>query len=130
MRRQVPTETLTRERCYITELLNTSAHAEVSVARARVEQNVTTELHRLSVAEWYVIERGTGLMQVGMEPAFPVRPGAIVAIPQHQWQRIRNTGNLDLVFLCVCAPRFTVDCYTAATHREENNDVWSKPNNS
>ena len=128
MSRQLPTGTWTRERCYITEILNSSAHPDVSVARARVRPDVTTELHRLSVAEWYVIEQGTGLMQVGENPAFEVRPGAIVAIPPQVVQRVRNTGTDDLLFLCICAPRFTIDCYTAATHQEEYNDVWPKPN--
>ncbi len=129
MSRQLPTGTLTRERCYITELLNSSSHPEVSVARARVRPDVTTELHRLSVAEWYVVEQGSGLMQVGDNAAFEVRAGAIVAIPPHVAQRIRNTGSDDLLFLCICAPRFTIDCYTAATHQEECIDVWPKPNN-
>lgn len=128
MSRQLPIGTLTRERCYITELLNSPLHPQVSVARARVRPDVTTELHRLSVAEWYVIEQGTGLMQVGEKPAFPVAPGAIVAIPPHNVQRIRNTGSADLLFLCVCAPRFTLDCYTPATQQEERIDVWPQPN--
>ncbi len=128
MSRQLPTGTLTRERWYITELLNSPLHPEISVARARVRPDVTTELHRLTVAEWYVIEQGVGFMQVGENPAFRVRPGAIVAIPPHVVQRIRNTGSDDLLFLCVCAPRFTIDCYNAATHQEENIDVWPKSN--
>ena len=129
MKRQVPTEVWTTERCFITELLNSPSHPEVSVARARVEPAVTTQLHSLSVAECYVIESGEGLMQVGSEAPFPVRAGAIVAIPPQVVQRIRNTGTSDLIFLCVCAPRFNADCYTAATHQEEYSDVWSKPNN-
>jgi mannose-6-phosphate isomerase-like protein (cupin superfamily) len=128
MDRQTATEVWTRERCFITELLNSARHPEVSVARTRVEPGVTTELHRLGVAEWYVIEQGTGMMQVGRETPFGVNPGTIVAIPQHRAQRIRNTGDTDLVFLCVCAPRFTVDCYTAVENQEEHNDVWSEPN--
>jgi len=86
-------------------------HPEVSVARARVEPGVTTQLHWLSVAEWYVVESGEGLMQVGPSTPFPVAP------------------ETDLIFLCVCAPRFKIDCYTAATHQEEYNDVWPNPNN-
>lgn len=126
---QSRSEVWTRERCFINELLNSPSHPEVSVARARVEPGITTELHRLSVAEWYVIERGNGRMQVGPASPFPVGPGAIVAIAPQVAQRVANTAAEDLVFLCICAPRFTIDCYTALTHQEEYNDVWPKSNN-
>jgi mannose-6-phosphate isomerase-like protein (cupin superfamily) len=129
MTARTPKEIWTRERCYITELLNDARWPETSVARCRVEPQVTTELHSLEVAEWYVIERGSGLMQVGTGAPFEVEAGDTVAIPPHAPQRIRNQGETDLFFLCVCAPRFTRDCYTPLTHQEENNDVWPKPNN-
>ncbi|MDH5265956.1 MAG: cupin domain-containing protein, partial [Betaproteobacteria bacterium] len=32
-------------------------------------------------------------------------------IPAGVAQAIRNTGPGDLVFHCVCTPRFTPDCY-------------------
>ena len=60
----------TVERCYITELLNSTNQPEVSLARTRVEPGVTTQLHQLSVSEWYVIESGHGLMRVGDETRF------------------------------------------------------------
>ena len=94
-------EVYTGERCFIRELLNEAACPEVSVARCRVEPGVTTELHRLDVLEWYVIERGAGQLRVG--EAAPIPAGTA--------QQIRNPGDEDLVFLCVCAPRFTPDGY-------------------
>jgi len=106
-------EVWTSERCYITELLNDSDHPEVSIARTRVEPGVTTELHSLGVYEWYVIESGSGLMSVGTADPRAVAPGDLVAIAKHEAQQIANTGSDDLVFLCVCAPRFVPDCYTS-----------------
>jgi mannose-6-phosphate isomerase-like protein (cupin superfamily) len=105
-------EVWTRERCFITELVNDSAWPEFSLARCRVESDVTTELHALSVHEIYVIESGSGLMSVGSEAPFRVGPGDTVTIPQHEPQQIANTGDGDLVFLCVCAPRFEESSYT------------------
>ena len=105
-------ECYTRERVYVTELLNDESVPDVSLARCRVLPGVTTELHRLSVAEWYVIERGTGSMEVGGGEPFAVGPGDVVAIPPQKTQRITNTGDADLVLQCVCLPRFTPDCYT------------------
>lgn len=106
-------EVWTVERCYITELLNSADQPEVSLARTRVEPGVTTQLHQLSVDEWYVIESGEGLMRVGDEPRVQVGPGDMVSIPKHTAQQITNSGRDDLLFLCVCAPRFSLECYTS-----------------
>lgn len=103
----------TDERCYITELLNSPLHPEVSIARTRVEPGVTTQLHSLSVSEWYLIESGEGLMSIAGGAPAKVTEGAVVAIPKHTSQQIENCGVIDLVFLCVCAPRFLQDCYTS-----------------
>ncbi len=106
-------EVWTIERCYITELLNSAEQPEVSLARTRVEPGVTTQLHQLSVDEWYIIESGEGLMRVGDEPPVRVVPGDTVAIPKHTAQQITNSGHEDLLFLCVCVPRFVEECYTS-----------------
>ena len=106
-------EVWTVERCYITELLNSDRQPEVSLARTRVEPGVTTQLHQLSVFEWYVIESGKGLMRVGDETPYSVGPGDTVAIPKHAAQQITNNGQEDLIFLCVCTPKFSLECYTS-----------------
>jgi len=108
-----PDEFWTTERCYITELLNRRQTPEVSIARTRVEPDVTTELHSLSVAEWYVIEAGTGLMTVGEESPRRVAAGDVVCIPKELPQKIFNDGENDLIFLCICTPRFSLECYTS-----------------
>lgn len=108
-----PEEIWTTERCYISELLNHEQSPEVSIARTRVEPGVTTQLHSLSVAEWYVIETGTGCMTVGDASPRKIAAGDVVAIPRHVPQRIRNDGENDLVFLCICTPRFLLESYTS-----------------
>jgi mannose-6-phosphate isomerase-like protein (cupin superfamily) len=104
-------ELWTSERCYIRELINVESIADFSLANTRVEPGMVTELHRLSVREWYYITHGTGLMEVGGEPPIEVGPGDTVEIPASESQRITNTGADDLLFQCVCRPRFTPDCY-------------------
>jgi len=100
------------EGCYITELSNTPNDPDVSIARARVEPGVTTAWHRLTgVTERYCILSGTGLAEVGDEPAVNVRSGDVVVIAPMQRQRITNTGEEDLIFLAICNPRFTQECY-------------------
>ena len=91
---------------------NTDGDGGVSIAQARVEPGVTTALHRLNgVAERYVITQGRGLMEVGEIEPTDLGPGDVVRIPAGIPQRITNTGDQDLVFLCVCTPRFLPDCY-------------------
>lgn len=108
------TEILTGEGCWILELWNTPADGAASIARARVTPGVTTELHRLrGVEERYVILAGRGQMSVGSLAPSRVGPGDVVVIPADIPQRIFNDGDADLVFLCICTPRFTPECYEA-----------------
>ena len=105
-------ESLTPERCWILEAWNDVSDGAVSVARARVAPGVTTQWHRLrGVDERYVIVAGSGLMRTGTLAPTRVGPGDIVVIPAGALQQITNTGDTDLVFHCVCTPRFTPGCY-------------------
>jgi mannose-6-phosphate isomerase-like protein (cupin superfamily) len=74
-----------------------------SLARAVVEPGEKTRPHRLKSSEVYVILEGRGLMHVEMETA-EVRPGQAVYIPPFHVQFIENTGEADLVFLCIVDP--------------------------
>ena len=103
----------TRERVFITERLNDPTVPGLSLADARVEPGVTTELHRLSVNEWYVLQKGTGMMEVGGGEPYAVGPGDTVVIPSGVSQRITNTSDGNLLLQCICVPRFTPDCYEA-----------------
>jgi mannose-6-phosphate isomerase-like protein (cupin superfamily) len=102
-----PAEFWTSERCFITEYLNRPSLPSVSLARARVEPGVTTAVHSVTVDEWYLVQSGQGLMRLGTVDPFPVGPGDSVHIPPGCPQNITNTGAADLLFLCVCVPRFT-----------------------
>lgn len=104
-------EIWTSERCYIRERINAASVPGFSLADTRVEPGVTTELHSLSVDEWYCITQGSGLMEVDGGQGIEVGPGDTVEIPAGASQRISNTGDIDLLFQCVCVPRFTPDCY-------------------
>ncbi len=102
---------LTDERLFVTELLNESAVPYLSVARCRVLPGVTTQLHALSVNEWYLIEAGLGRMRLGDGEPFDVGVRDAIQIPAGTAQQISNPGDDDLVFLCVCVPRFRPDVY-------------------
>ena len=104
----------TPERCSILEAWNDARDPAASIARARVAPGVTTQPHRLhGVIERYLIVEGSGFVRVGDSIAQPVAPGDVVVIPAEVTQQITNTGDADLVFYCVCTPRFTPQCYEA-----------------
>lgn len=105
-------EFATPERCHIAETWNDPADPALSIARARVEPGVTTAWHRLDgVIERYRILSGRGRVELGDQPPVLVGPGDIVVIPAGEKQRITNVGETDLLFDCVCTPRFTPACY-------------------
>jgi len=102
----------TPEKCYITELSNSSDDPDLSIARARVEPGVTTSWHRLnSTAERYYIIEGKGLVEIGDLQAQEISIGDVVVIPSMCRQRITNIGSVDLVFLAICTPRFSASNY-------------------
>lgn len=100
-------ETLTEERCHIRELLNSDADPKVSIAQARIEQGVTTAWHAvLNTEERLIVRAGSGEVEIGGAKAESIAEGDTVMIPAGVKQRVRNTGNADLIFDCVCTPRF------------------------
>ncbi len=105
-------EFYTPERCFITEIINQAASPGISIAQARVIPGETTQLHALSLDEYYYILSGQGDMELNGQGWHAVKPGDVVQILAGQAQRIRNTGQTDLLFLCICNPRFVPDTYT------------------
>lgn len=96
-----------QERCHIAELLNSTDCPGLSIARARVEPGVTTVLHAVRGAdEIYYLLSGQGEVEISGQTIGTMQPGDVLRIPADTPQRITNTGNEDLVFLAICAPRF------------------------
>ena len=107
-------EFYTPERCYILELSNSLSDEALSIARARIEPRVTTAFHKVvDTAERYVILEGEGLVELEGQDAESVGVGDVVLIPPNTEQRVTNTGDVDLIFLALCTPRFQQENYTA-----------------
>ncbi len=101
-----------QEGCYITESWNEPQDNAVSIARARVAANQTTKVHYLkNTDERYVVISGTGKVFLDNNAPQTVKPGDVVYISAGTHQSIKNEGSADLVFLAICNPRFTVECY-------------------
>lgn len=101
----------TDERCYITELVNCAALPAASLAVARVEPGVTTQLHSLTgVTEVYILRKGRGVLEVD-GVALRLETGNQAVIPAGVSQRITNDSAGDLEFYCLCTPRFRPEAY-------------------
>ena len=100
------------EGCFITELSNSSADAELSIARCRVEPGKTTDWHWLEgTSERYCVLSGAGSVEIGDIAPTTVVAGDVVIIPAGVRQRITNTGEDDLIFLAMCSPPFKPEIY-------------------
>jgi mannose-6-phosphate isomerase-like protein (cupin superfamily) len=110
VRANQPLEYLTPERCYIAE---NHSDPTVSIARATIKPGVTTKAHHLKegVQEIYIITSGKGVVKIGNLDPTEVNVGDVVVIPSLTSQKVTNTGSTDLLFYCVCTPRFTEACY-------------------
>lgn len=95
------------EGCFINELSNDTSDPAMSIARVRVTPGVTTNWHRITATtERYVILEGSGEVEISEFAPKQVSIGDVVIIPPDTRQRIRNTGEGDLIFLAICSPRF------------------------
>jgi len=112
IRRDESREYLSDEGCYILELANSSADESCSIARARLPAGKKTRPHSLlQTIERYVILQGSGRVKVGDAAEETVLRYDVVHIASDVSQEITNTGDEDLVFLCVCTPRFRQAAY-------------------
>ncbi len=101
-----------REGCFINEISNSEQDQELSVARVRVEPGECTRWHLLQDrVERYLIVQGEGEVEVGDRAPARVHAWDLVLIPAGVRQRIRNTGDGDLVFVALCTPRFELQAY-------------------
>jgi mannose-6-phosphate isomerase-like protein (cupin superfamily) len=99
------------EDCHIIEIMNYADHPELSIARARVLPSVKTRAHSLiDTTEYYQILSGQGTAFIG-DDVFSVKKGDLIKIEPETPQSIQNTGETDLIFLCICQPRFLPSNY-------------------
>jgi mannose-6-phosphate isomerase-like protein (cupin superfamily) len=105
----IPNEYLTPERCFIAENFSDK---DVSIARATVKPGITTKAHHLKkIQEIYIITAGEGKVTFSSLEPTNVTVVDVIVIPAGISQKITNIGQTDLVFYCVCTPRFTEECY-------------------
>ncbi len=75
-----------------------------SIAHALIPTGNASLPHRLTKAsEVYYFFEGTGIMHVDDEKC-EVSAGSIVYVPPNATQYLENTGDQDIVFLCIVDP--------------------------
>lgn len=79
-----------------------------SVAHAKVPVGGASLPHTLQSSESYYILAGEGIMHIG-EVAQKVVKDDIFLVPADTIQYIQNTGNIDLVFICIVEPYWQED---------------------
>lgn len=79
-----------------------------SLAHATVKPGDVTYKHRLRSTEIYYILEGKGEMHID-EEVEKVSAGQAVYIPPNSVQRIKNTGDNDLIFLAIVDPAWKAD---------------------
>lgn len=106
-------EFLAGDGCMLREYLNPAKEPGLSIryslAHAKVPPKGETKPHSLTHSEVYCIISGHGVMNVNGNFA-SVEEGAVVYIPPGSTQNIKNTGNSDLMFLCIVDPAWTPEC--------------------
>lgn len=79
-----------------------------SLAHAVLKLGLTSQQHKLKTSEVYYILEGEGTMYIDGKNA-KVHSGQAVYIPPHAKQYIKNTGTIDLKFLCIVDPAWRSD---------------------
>jgi mannose-6-phosphate isomerase-like protein (cupin superfamily) len=106
------------ERIYIRELMNAPDEPDMSLARFRVPPGTSTQLHKLTITEWYVMESGTGIVEIDGQQT-RMQAGDNLKISPGQSQRVVNSGAEEMIFQSICTPRWTHDCYVNLEDEEE-----------
>jgi mannose-6-phosphate isomerase-like protein (cupin superfamily) len=80
-----------------------------SIAHARLPAGKSTVPHKLKEsAEVYYFLEGEGTLHINQESA-EVKPGKAVFVPPGAVQYLKNTGDGDLLFLCIVDPMWRED---------------------
>ncbi len=74
-----------------------------SIAHAKVKPGETTFAHKLKSSEVYFILQGEGIMRIDDEKE-QVFTGYAIYISPNSTQQITNTGQDELIFLCIVDP--------------------------
>lgn len=82
---------------------NDAIDIQYSIAHARLEIGKKSLPHQLKSSEVYLVLQGKGEVHIDAEVS-EITANQLVFIPKNAMQWIENTGDTDLVFLCIVEP--------------------------
>lgn len=97
--------------CSLREMFNPlkdDLELRFSMAHTTLAAGDITKNHRLHSSEMYYIIKGKGVIYIDGESE-EVKEGQAIYVPPNKKQRLKNTGNEDLVFLCMVDPAYCVE---------------------
>lgn len=79
-----------------------------SIAHAYIKPNKSSLPHRLTGSEVYHIIAGIGIIYID-ESKQTIQQGDTIYVPSGSLQSVKNTGDNDLIFICIVEPAWTAD---------------------
>jgi len=104
-------EILAEDKTILRELLHPARNAAAigySLAHAKLAKGTASLPHRLKTSEVYYFISGQGRMHVDGESA-AVASGQALYVPPGAVQHLENTGQDELVFLCIVDPAWRLE---------------------
>ena len=104
-------EILAEDKTILRELLHPARNAAAigySLAHAKLAKGTASLPHRLKTSEVYYLISGQGRMHVDGESA-AVASGQALYVPPGAVQHLENTGQDELVFLCIVDPAWRLE---------------------
>ena len=87
---------------------NTLNGINYSMAQFTLEPEKKSKLHKMSSSEIYYILEGSGTLKIN-EGAYHLEKDDSVYVPPNSKQIIKNTGPINLRFLCIVEPAWKAD---------------------
>lgn len=82
---------------------NDSVDVGYSLAHAVLKVGTASLPHQLKSSELYYILKGEGILFINDEST-NLSVGSVVLVPANATQYVKNTGQIDLEFLCIVEP--------------------------
>jgi mannose-6-phosphate isomerase-like protein (cupin superfamily) len=102
---------ITKDGSIIREMMHPKVHGNIgaSVAEATIPMGTETHSHMHTLSEEiYLVTSGAGRMQLG-DKYFDIHTGDTITIAPKTMHCVSNSGNTDLVIICVCVPAYEHD---------------------
>lgn len=89
-----------------------------SLAHAFLEVGENSLPHTLSHSETYYILNGSGEISLDNQ-VYLIKAGDMIYVPEYVEQFVKNTGTIELSFLCIVSPPWSPESEIIAEHKNK-----------